>query len=335
MKSVRRQQKDIDKTRGRLYRWAEGSADGADGITRTVEVLVTGVARRAGRSAPEVRAALSHPPFAMATRIFAMLLWLTGEDDADRTRSPLARYVAERGRRDSTVGRRWLRQLAESRFELRDVVDMTPDTSLRLGAPREGGAPVTVHEPRFANDHVLGLVVYARLLPMPAGAVLADGLLMLDRHVVTALPSGVRAADVFAIWAADALVAEGHLPGRPSEASREPPPDPRAAPGTTGGPSPGRSDGQARQPSPRNWRWPVGAASSPISGSRTLPSRGRRCSRHATHAASKGAISDSSIRGETPEGTEVRSSLQAPSCGARPRLRSIASGFGMAPRKAR
>ncbi len=144
--------------------------------------------------------------------------------------TPLARYTKERARRESSTGRRWLQQLAESDFELREVVHVKPDTSLRLGASSEAGMPVTVHEPRLAKHFSLGLVLFARVLPMPAGAVLADGLLMLERHIVAALPQSARASDVFAAWAAEALVAEGHL----SVESRQPPrqsPGCRTAPG--------------------------------------------------------------------------------------------------------
>lgn len=229
MKNVRRQQKDIDKARGRLFGWATHSQEGVDGIARTVKALVTKVAHRSGRPLSDVQAALAHEPYTMATRIFAILVWLTN-DGADQANTPLARYIVERGWRESSVGRRWLKELADSRFELRDVVAVTPETSLRLGSPRQGGAPVTVYEPRLANDLSLGLVLYARMLPMPAGAVLADGLLMLDRHVAAALPAHPCTTDVFAIWATHALVAEGLLLDKPS---RAPPLDSRRPDDTT------------------------------------------------------------------------------------------------------
>ena len=214
MKNIRRQQKDIDKARGRLFGWATHSQEGVDGIARAVEGLATKVAHRSGRPFSDVQAALAHQPYTMATHIFAILIWLTN-DGSDPTNAPLAKYIAERGWREPSVGRRWLKELAESRFELRDVIAVTPETSLRLGAPRQAGAPVTVYEPRLANDLSLGRVTYARVLPMPAGAVLADGLLILERHVAMALPAHLITADVFAIWAADALTVEGLLSNKP------------------------------------------------------------------------------------------------------------------------
>ena len=238
MKSIRRQQKDIDKARGRLFGWAMGSPEGVNGIARTVNELIADVVKRSGCPSSEVQAALTHEPFMTATRVLAMLIWLTGGDNAERPVTPLARYVRERARRESSTGRRWLQQLAESRFELREVLDVTPDTSLRLGASPEAGGPVTVHEPRLAKHYSLGLVLFARVLPMPAGAVLADGLLMLERRVVATLPTHPRPADVFAAWATDALVTEGYLSAEPGRPPRQPPGS-RPAPGATVEP-PGR-----------------------------------------------------------------------------------------------
>ncbi|ASJ70681.1 hypothetical protein IMCC3135_02840 [Granulosicoccus antarcticus IMCC3135] len=230
MKSLGRQKKDIDKARDRLFGWAMGTPEGANGIPRTVSELATEVVKHSGRTSSEVQAALAREPFATATRILAMLIWLTGGDKAGQRGTPLARYTKERARRESSTGRRWLQQLAESDFELREVVDVTSDSSLRLGASPEAGVAVTVHEPRLANHYSLGLILYARVLPMPAGAVLADGLLILDPHIVAALPPHARASDVFAAWATNALVAEGHL----FAGARQPPhqpPDFRTAPG--------------------------------------------------------------------------------------------------------
>ena len=99
MKSLRRQQKDIDKTRGRLFSWAMGSQEGVSGIARTVNELVTAVVKRSERPSTEVQAALAHEPFATATRILAMFIWLTGGENAERPVTPLARYIRERARR--------------------------------------------------------------------------------------------------------------------------------------------------------------------------------------------------------------------------------------------
>ena len=253
MKSLRRQQKDIDKARSRLFGWAMGSQEGVNGISRTVNELAVGVEKLSGCPSSEVQAALAREPFRTATRILAMFIWLTGGDDAQRPVSPLARYSSQRAKRESSIGRRWLQQLAESRFEFREVMDITPDDSLLLGASSEAGAPVTVHEPRLATHYSLGLMLFARVLPMPAGAVLADGLLMLERRVVATLPPDARAADVFAAWAADALVAEGFLSAEPSHPPRQPPGF-RPAPGAAVDPPGARStsDGTHVPPSDRS-----------------------------------------------------------------------------------
>ena len=230
MKSIRRQQKDIDKARARLIGWANGSQEGANGIARTVDELNATVVKHLECPSSDIHAGLLSETYIRPTRIMAMFLWLTGGDKADQTRTPLARYIRERARRESSIGRRWLQQLAESRFELREVIEVTPDISLRLGASLEGAAPVTVQEPRLAHSFTRGLAVYARVLRMPAGAVLADGLLMFDRTFVTTLPPQPRASDVFVAWATNALISEGYLS---AEAPRPPqaPPGSRPAPG--------------------------------------------------------------------------------------------------------
>ncbi len=261
MKSIRRQQKDIDKARGRLFGWAMGSPEGVNGIARTVNELIADVVKRSGRPSSEVQAALAHEPFMTATRILAMLIWLTGGDNAERPVTPLARYVRERARRESSTGRRWLQQLAESRFELRDVVDVTPDTSLRLGASPEAGGPVTVHEPRLAKHYSLGLVLFARVLPMPAGAVLADGLLMLERRVVATLlpltpgpptcspPGPPTRSSPKATYQAEPSRHARQPPGsRPAPGDTVEPPGGRSSSGGTDEPLSDRSAGPTRAP---------------------------------------------------------------------------------------
>ena len=57
-----------------------GSQEGVSGIARTVNELVTAVVKRSERPSTEVQAALAHEPFATATRILAMFIWLTGDD---------------------------------------------------------------------------------------------------------------------------------------------------------------------------------------------------------------------------------------------------------------
>ncbi len=113
MKSIRRQQKDIDKARGRLFGWAAQSQECVEGIAHTVETLAIKVAQRSRHPVSEVVTALAKEPFTEATRIFAMLNWLTGEDDSDKAKAPLARYIAERGWREASAGRRWLKELAD------------------------------------------------------------------------------------------------------------------------------------------------------------------------------------------------------------------------------
>lgn len=227
-KSIRRQQKDIDKARARLIGWANGSQDGTSGIARWVDELNATVVKQLRCSATDVHAVLMNETYLKPTRIMALFLWLTGGDEADQTKTPLARYIRERARRESSIGRRWLQQLAESRFEMREVIDVTPDISLRLGASLEGAAPVTVQEPRLAYPFSQGLAVYARVLRMPAGAVLADGMLMFDRYFVTTLPPQPRASDVFVAWATNALISEGYLS---AEAPRPPQTPPGSRPG--------------------------------------------------------------------------------------------------------
>ncbi|ASJ70655.1 DUF2786 domain-containing protein [Granulosicoccus antarcticus] len=248
MKQLRRQQKDIDKTRGRLFDWATRSNVGAYGIERTIAALAAEVARCSGHSSPDVTAALAREPFVELTRILALLIWLTGDDSAKRSETPLARYSRERARRESSTGRRWLQQLSESRFELRKVIDVTPDTSLRLGAPPGAGAPVTVHEPRLANPRLLGLVLFGRVLPMPAGSVLADGMLMLEPHIVARLPPSPRISDVFSVWATEALVAEGYLSVKPQHPPAQSP-GARPSFGNTDDTPSNRSAGPSQAPS--------------------------------------------------------------------------------------
>lgn len=223
MKSIRRQQKDIDKARARLIGWANGPQEGASGIARWVDELNASAVKQLRSPSSDVNTLLMNDPYRKTTHIMALFLWLTGGDKADPAQTPLARYIRERARRESSIGRRWLQQLAESRFELREVIEVTPDTSLRLGASADGAAPVTVQEPRLAHPASKGIAMYARVLRMPAGAVLADGMLMFDRYFVTNLPPQPRPSDVFVAWATNALISEGYL-------SVEPPHPPKAPP---------------------------------------------------------------------------------------------------------
>ena len=241
--NARRQQRDIDKARARLYRWAEERPGFDDALDATLAELVRRAAARLGQPEATVRAGFAQEPLATSTRIFALLDWITG-GGATRSKAPLARYVAERGWRESPLGKRWLRLLGESELEYRDVVGVVLDESIRL-APPGRKTPITVaHEPRLAMEAAIGTRAYARVLPMPQGAVIADGVVLMPPGLAVALGPRAHRFDVYAAWAAAVLVDAGHAtppPGRDRTGA--------GGPGGSGGPGRGPA-GPADGPRP-------------------------------------------------------------------------------------
>ena len=244
--NARRQQRDIDKARIHLYRWAEAQPGCEQALKATVDELVRRAAARLGRPETIVRTALAREPLGQALHAFALVDWITGAG-GPRKKAPLARYVTERGWRESPLGKRWLRLLAESDPEYRDIVSVVPDETLRL-VPAGRAKPVIVaHEPRLAMEAVVGLRVYARLMPMPQGAVIADGFVLMPPALARELGAKAHRYDVCAAWAAEALIGEGHVSPPPGRARPGVPP-----PGGGGGRAgAGPGEGPGGDPGPR------------------------------------------------------------------------------------
>ena len=235
-----RQQMEIDRARARLYGWSAEQPDAEAALEAVERDLAERAAGHLGQPFAAVRAGLAHEPFGLATEIFAQLLWLVGDRERNRKKTPLARYITERGWRETPLGKRWLRLLAASSFTHHDVVGVEPGESIRLARPDGRGKPFVVHEPRLADPMVAGLHLHARVLDMPQGKVLADGFVLLPPPVAAALPPDASPADLFAVWLGDGLVEAGHVRVTSPGAA----PNGRAgAAGPRHGPRPGRPDG--------------------------------------------------------------------------------------------
>ena len=209
--NARRQQRDIDKARVHLYRWAEAQPDCDEALKATVDELVRRVAVRLGQPGTTVRTALAREPLGQALHAFALVDWITGAG-GPRKKAPLARYVTERGWRESPLGKRWLRLLAESDPEYRDIVSVVPDEALRA---RPGGTREARHRRARAAARDGG-----RGGPARARAPAADAAGRRDRRRLradAAPPSPASSDrrrtryDVCAAWAAEALISEGHV----------------------------------------------------------------------------------------------------------------------------